>query len=69
MNSNTFIDELNRYGELHVFLESDAEFHLHKHDVGLTKDGRVEVDSKHGTWRFDPERIEHVDYPHSHKEE
>lgn len=63
-----FSSDLSEYGELHVTLESGDEFHLHKHDVKTTQSGRIVVDSKLGDWTFDVSAIEHIEYPHSHKE-
>lgn len=61
-------DALQEYGEIHVTLDSGAEYHLHKHDVELKPDGDIVVDSKEGRWRFDGGKIEQFDYPDSHKE-
>lgn len=59
---------LQKYGELHVTLDSGDEFHLHKHDVDVNAGGYVIVNSKLGEWRFQTSSVEHVEIPHSHKE-
>lgn len=58
---------LDKWGELHVILDSGDEYHLHKHDVHFAGD-RVYIDSKLGDWEFSVEKVEQIDYPHSHKE-
>lgn len=61
-----FEETLDWWGELHVQIDG-TEFHLHKHDVDV-EDNNVLIDSKDGDWEFTIDDIEHVEYPHSHKE-
>ena len=66
-------DDLDYYGELHITLESGEQYHVHKHDTKVEYDPQrnqtcVVIDSKKGDWKFEAERIESVEYPHSHKE-
>lgn len=67
MKANEFMDMLNKYGELHVVVESGEEYHLHKHDVS-TMDRNIVIDSREGRWTFGARRIESIEVPDSHKE-
>lgn len=67
MKADGLKNELKHYGELHVHLENDAEYHLHRHDVEVKSDGKVIVDSKKGRWLFDASAVMDVEYPHSER--
>lgn len=66
--ASDLIKRLNRYGELHVTLDSGDEFHLHKHDVHEGEHNHIVIESRRGKWRFDAEKVESVKVPESHKE-
>lgn len=60
-------NKLQKYGELHVYSDEGAEFHVHKHDTSV-QDKFMVIDSKDGRWDVPVEKIEHIEYPVSHKE-
>jgi hypothetical protein len=66
MDPDKFEVQLDTHGELHLYLDSGKELHVHKTDTEVIDDDWAIIDSKEGTWGFHTEKIEYIEYPESH---
>ena len=66
MDSNKINFLLKQYGEVQLYLDSGAEFEIHK-DADVTDSEIVFVDENGEMWHLDPEKVEYISVHRSHR--